>query len=263
MSRHCCDDDSPPLRNHSSLARTTSSAVAKNAPLLPPRSDDGLLGSLSVLEAPGFDPSAVHPGIAEFYRHTRAFDLHIGSRWAGPFRAVGWLIARVFARRLAQLNVPLSEREVRGGVESRIVRLADADGRPRHTGWVRTSVETRHPVFVGEYGVATIPGHAGPCLRVVFPLPNGNAVVLLRPTVGDDGALWLVSDGRRFGDPGFYFTVAAGPGEVWARYLRTMKERLVLEVRDDVLFGRHHFAVFGLPFLELRYRIVRSAGTVH
>ncbi len=224
--------------------------------VLPSRPDDGLIEDMRVLEAPGFDPTAVHPRIDDFYERTAAFDLQIQSRWSGLFRPLGWLIARIFAHRLAQLNIPLSDRELRGGVESRIVRLADAQGQVRHSGWVRTSVETGRPVFVGQYGTATIPGNTGPCIQVVFPLPNGNAIVMLRPRADPRGGLSFISDGSRFGDPGFYFTVVAGRGEVWARYVRSMKEQLSLRVQDDVIVAHHCFAVFGLPFLKLRYRIM-------
>lgn len=230
--------------------------------VLAPGPDDGLVDSLSALAGPGFDPQAVHPSIHDFYAHTVAYDLRIESRWSAPFRPFGWLIARLFARRLAQLNLPLSDRELRGGFESRIVRLGDAQGRVRHTAWVRTAVETGRPAFVGEYGTAIIPGQTGPCIKVVFPLPNGNAIIALRPRADAAGGLSLVSDGRRFGDPGFYFTVLAGAGEVWVRYVRTMKERLSVQVNGDGLAATHRFAVFGLPFLELRYDIVRkSEGT--
>lgn len=228
--------------------------------VLPSRDGDGLIDDLAALESDHFDPAEVHPQIGDFYAHTAAFDLEIQSRWSGPFRVVGWLIARIFARRLAQLNMPLSDRELRSGVDSRIVRLADAEGQVRHTAWVRTSVETGLPVFVGQYGMGTIPGHAGPCIKVVFPLPNGNAIILLRPRVDVDGGMSLVSDGRRFGDPGFYFTVAADPGEIWVRYVRTMKEQLSLEAQGDSLVAHHRFRVFGLPFLQLRYRIVPKAA---
>lgn len=228
---------------------------ARGLTVLPSHPDDGLIDIAEALAAPGFDPGAVHPRIHDFYAHTAAFDLHIRSRWSGPFRAVGWLIAKIFARRLAQLNMPLSDRELRGGVESRIVRLSDQQGEVRHTAWVRTSIETGLPVFVGQYGTVTIPGQTGPCIKAVFPLPNGNAMIILRPRAEPDGGLSLVSDGKRFGDPGFYFTVLAGDGEVWARYVRTMKEQLDLRVEDEVITARHRFGVFGLPFLELRYRI--------
>ncbi|MEM6989522.1 MAG: hypothetical protein AAF721_03465 [Myxococcota bacterium] len=231
---------------------------ARGLTVLPARPDAGLIDGLTALGGPRFDPGAVDPIIDDFYAHTAAFDLRIESRWAGPFRAVGWLIARIFARRLAQLNMPLSDRELQGGVQSRIVRLADAGGEVRHTAWVRTSVQTGLPVFVGQYGTVTIPGHEGPCIKVVFPLPNGNAIIVLRPRADPGGGLSLVSDGRRFGDPGFYFTVTAEPGQVWARYVRTMKEQLRLESHDAGIRARHRFGVFGLPFLELRYDIARK-----
>lgn len=228
---------------------------AQGLTLVPPRPDDGLIKGIGSLEGPRFDPAAVHPRIDDFYAHTAAFDLEIDSHWSGPFVVGGWLIARLFARRLAQLNMPLSNRALRGGVESRIVRLADADGAIRHTAWIRSSVETGLPVFVGQYGTVTVPGHPGPCIKVVFPLPNGNAIIVLRPRADPDGGLSFVSDGRQFGDPGFYFTVLAKPGEIWTRYLPTMKEELSLQVQDNAIVARHRFGVFGLPFLELSYQI--------
>ena len=233
-------------------------AASRGLTVLPARPDDGLIGGLAALRGAGFDPEAVHPMIDDFYAHTAAFDLRIESRWSMPFRSVGWLIARIFARRLAQLHMPLSDRDLHGGVDSRIVRLAGAGGEVRHTAWVRSSMETGLPVFVGQYGTVTVPGHEGPCVKVVFPLPNGNAIIVLRPRADAGGGLSLVSDGRRFGDPGFYFTVIARQGEVWARYVRSMKERLALRVEGEAIAARHRFDVFGLPFLELSYHIRRS-----
>lgn len=227
--------------------------------VLPPSRDDGLVDGMVALAGPRFDPSAVHTRIDDFYAHTAAYDLRIEPRWSGPFRLVGWLIARLFARRLAQLNMPLSSRELRGGFESRIVRLADDAGSVRHTAWVRTAIETGRPAFVGEYGTVHIPGHDGPCIKVVFPLPNGNAIIVLRPRADPGDGFSLVSDGKSFGDPGFYFTVLADDGEVWARYVRTMKEALSLRVDDGVMTASHRFRVFGLPFLELRYTMTRKA----
>jgi hypothetical protein len=39
-----------------------------------------------------------------------------------------------------------------------------------------------------------------------------------------------------------------------------MKERLSLRVQDGAMAAPHRFAVFGLPFLELRYDIARKAA---
>jgi hypothetical protein len=107
-------------------------------------------------------------------------------------------------------------------------------------------------------GTTIIPGHAEPCIKVVFPLPNGNAIIVWRPRVDPNAGLSLVSDGRRFGDPGFYFTIVTEPGEVCVRYVRTMKERSSLQVDDGGIAASHSFRLFGLPFLELRYAIVRK-----
>jgi hypothetical protein len=226
--------------------------------VLPADPDDGLFAGLIALAGPSFDPQNVHPSIDDFYSHTAAYSLRIESRWSGLFRAFGWLISWMFARRLAQLNLPLANHELNAGIESRIVRLVDAQGELRHTAWVRQVVETGRPAFVGEYGTVMIPGHIGPCIKVVFPLPNGNAIVVLRPRVDVLWGMSLVSDGRGFGDPGFYFTVLAEPGAVWARYVRAMKEELNLRAHDDAITASHRFTVFGLPFLELRYDIARK-----
>ncbi|MFO0634974.1 MAG: hypothetical protein U0168_19190 [Nannocystaceae bacterium] len=233
-------------------------AAAHDLTVLPAAQAPGLLPRFEDLRGPGFDPAAVDPAIVRFYEQTAAYELRIEPRWRGLFRPLGWLIARIFARRLAQLNLPLSRREVESGVRSRIVALCDAGGRRRHTGWVRSSIATGMPLFVGDYGIATIPGCDAPCVRVVFPLPHGNAIVALRP-VCEEGRLLLVSDGRRFGDTGFYFTVVRPHGLV-ARYVRTMKERLELWVQDGRVRAQHRFAVFGLVFLQLDYTIVAKQG---
>lgn len=48
-----------------------------------------------------------------------AYNLRIESRRSGLFRAFGWLISWMFARRLAQLNLPLSNGEVSAGFAAR------------------------------------------------------------------------------------------------------------------------------------------------
>ena len=97
-----------------------------------------------------------------------------------------------------------------------------------------------------------------PCIKVVFPLPNGNAIIVLCPRADPEDGLSMVSDGRRFGDPGFYFTVQAEDGRVWARYVRTMKEQLSLRPNGEGIHARHRIGVFGLPFLELEYDVARK-----
>src|SRR5262249_52477262 len=109
------------------------------------------------------------------------------------------------------------------------------------------------------YGLCRVPGHHGPCVKVVFPLPNGNAMVIMRPRVRSDGALSLVSCGERFGDPGFYFTVQASRGEVWARYVPQLRETIDVYAADE-LRADHAVSMWGATFLRMHYRMCE--GTV-
>src|SRR4051795_9041604 len=66
----------------------------------------------------------------------------------------------------------------------------------------------------------------GPCVKVAFPLPNGNASVFLEPGARPDGSRDLVSPADAFGGPGFYFVVARGGGTVAARHVPQLTERI-------------------------------------
>jgi len=221
----------------------------------------GLVPDWAALAAPDLDPAAVDPSVAEFYTRTATYDLDSWAEWHGAFRSFGWLLARLFSRRLQQLNVPLSGLDTSQGVTSEVLQLVEpGSGRVRHTAWVRELVGTGHVLYAGSYAVAAVPGRAGLCIKVVFPLPNGNAIVLMRPEAGRDGALAVVSAGRRFGDPGFYFTVQVpgAPGEVWARYLRALREQIRVYPdprRPGGVRADHVLRLWGATFLRLHYRL--------
>jgi hypothetical protein len=80
--------------------------------------------------------------------------------------------------------------------------------------------------------------------------------VILWPEAKPDGSLILHSSGRRFGDPGFYFVVSAGPGRAWARYVAAMKESIhVYPVSENELGTDHEFRLFGARYLRLHYKL--------
>jgi len=117
-------------------------------------------------------------------------------------------------------------------------------------------METKSILYAGYYSVAVPPAFGSPCVKVVFPLPNGNAIVVMKPIANKDGSLTLASSGRGFGDPGFYFTIVKPSGEVVARYVRSLKEWITVcpgtggEVRAD-----HVLKYCGVTFLRLHYRM--------
>lgn len=217
----------------------------------------GLVTDLSQLDAPDFDHREVAPAVADFYARTSEFCLDSWAEWSGPFRAFGWILASIFSRRLEQLNVPLSSLDTSHGVTSDVIHLVDpATGTLRHTAWVRQLVGSGNVLYAGSYSVATLPGRIGACIKVVFPLPNGNGIVFMRPEAHSDGSLSVVSAGQRFGDPGFYFTVYGSAGRVWARYLPSLRERIHVYPAEGVAVRADHvLSLFGATFLRLHYRL--------
>jgi hypothetical protein len=215
----------------------------------------GLMPSLAVLSGPGIDPGAVDPRIVDFYQQTSRYRLDAWSHWCGAFRPFGWLLAIIFSRRLRQLNLPLSPLDTSKGFSSRVVALVDpGSGEVRHTGWIRELLASRQVVYVGDYSTCSIPGAPGRCVKVVFPLPNGSATVILRPEVLTDRSLRLHSSGRRFGDPGFYFIVRDG-ADAWVRYLPTLRELIHVYVENEELQTDHVFWIWGIKYLQLHYRL--------
>jgi hypothetical protein len=93
-------------------------------------------------------------------------------------------------------------------------------------------------------------------VKVVFPLPNGNAIVIMRPEVHADGSLSVISSGNGFGEPGFYFTTRTPDGAAYARYVKSLRESIRVyaashgEVRAD-----HVLTLWGITFLRLHYRL--------
>src|SRR5262249_44202799 len=155
-----------------------------------------------------------------FYEQTAAYKLDAWSEWCGFFRPFGWLLAVLFSRRLQQLNVPLSGLDTSRGLSSEGLQFVDpTSGQLRHTAWFRRLQGSGNVLYAGFYSVCALPGRADPCVKVVFPLPNGNAIVIMRTESRPDGSFLVTSSGERFGEPGFYFTVHGESGAVWARYV--------------------------------------------
>jgi hypothetical protein len=222
----------------------------------------GLLPNFSTLDSRSFSSSRIAPAIVQFYEQTAEYELDAWSQWCGAFRPFGWMLAFLFSRRLQQMNMPLSGLDTSRGMTSAVTELArEADGAQVFTTWVRELSGSGNVIYAGAYSTCRPPGFDGPCVRVVFPLPNGNATVIMRPIAHDDGSLTLVSSGDRFGDPGFYFTVRDVRGRMSARYLRTMRETIhVYAAANGEVRADHELTLWRLTFLRLHYRLRRRSG---
>lgn len=220
----------------------------------------GLIEDFSILRSDTFSPEEIHPRIIDFYEHTTLYDLDVWTKWCGVFKPLGWLMATLFSRRLQQLNMPISTLDTSRGMTSDIIQLIDESGMIVGTGWLRKLIATRSVIYAGIYTTCQPPKFSGRCMKVVFPLPNGNATVIMRPEPHADGSLTLVSSGNGFGEPGFYFIVQRSESEAWVRYLHAMKESIhVYQDEAGELRADHVLKLWGATFMKLHYRMRRIA----
>ena len=180
-------------------------------------SDDAPRGLVPNLRAV-LDDARIHPAVAAFYEQTSEYEMDCWSEWSSVFRPFGRLLALIFSRRLEQVNVPLTGLDTHRGISSRVFAMSTPQG-DLQTAWVRQLLASNRTLYAGSYSICQVPGYSGQCIKVCFPLPNGRAMVIMRPQVHPDGSLTVISDGGRFGDPGFYFVVERGnsPGHAMWR----------------------------------------------
>lgn len=240
-----------------------SMARAANLEICKTEQPSGIMANFNELKGAAFDPSLVHPGVIRFYQETSAYELDAWAEWCGLFRPFGWLLAVLFSRRLQQLNVPLSALDTSKGLTNEVLHLNDpSTGTTSHKVWYRRLLSTGNVLYAGFYSVCHVPNQPAPCVKVVFPLPNGNAIVIMRTECRPDGSFVVTSAGRGFGDPGFYFTIHGDTGNAWARYVRALRESIhVYPAENGDVRADHVLTFFHMTFLRLHYRMRRLPET--
>ena len=221
--------------------------------------DGGLVPDFEALRGGAFDPARAQPLVREFYEHTTAFTMDVWSKTYFPASIGMWLLVTTISRQVDQLNFPLSPLDTAHGMTSEIILLRRPDGSVRYTGWFRTLAKQQRVLYTGFYMTERVPGEAGPCVKVVFPMPNGNATVILRPSLAADGSLVLDSSGGRFGGAGFYRVQGRGASRLCVWRIRTLKEKFHVYIDDaGVLRCDHTVRFLGLPVLALHFKMRRT-----
>ena len=234
-------------------------AARENLELVRRVSVGGLIPDFTVLDGPGFSVDRLRPEVRHFYEHTATYRMDVWSGTSFPGNVGLWLLVTTISRKVNQLNFPLSALDSAKGMDSEIVLLREPDGHIRYAGWYRRLVDTGRTIYTGFYMTARVPHCNNPCVKVVFPMPNGNATVILRPSVDEDGNLRLSSKGARFGDVGFYRVqrIDAERVRVWRIHTLHEEFRVYLD-NEQVLRCDHSVRFLGLPILHLHYRIERK-----
>lgn len=220
----------------------------------------GLLNSVEDIGISDDEKVRLSDSIADFYVNTSNYNFEIWSEWKGFFKPFGGLLSILFSKRLQQLNLPLSSLDSAKGLNSEIIKLkSKEDHQTKWTVWYRKLKSSGDVIYSGIYTTCLNPGYKNPLLKIIFPLPNGNASVIMRKEVLEDGSLLLSSDGKKFGDNGFYFTLIDHKGQYWAKFVKAMHEWIrVYEDEEKVLRADHILNFYGFNFLKLHYKMTKK-----
>lgn len=231
------------------LAAKEGLIVERNLP------STGLIPSLSELHLPEKDLAQLSKKVIDFYERTSNYELTFAVNWNPFFKFFGILLNKLFSNRIDQLNIPTKNIKNAASIQSEIIRLVDPGTKKlKYTFWFRAIKSSGQVVYSGVYGVCQIPNGAS-CIKAVFPLPNGNATVLMTPKVMPDGALHLVSAGKKYGDAGFYFLLKDAKGKHWAQFIKSFRDQLNIFEKDGQLMAEQILTLWNLKVLQFNYVI--------
>ena len=234
-------------------------AAREDLELVRRASSGGLVSDFAVLNGPGFHVDQLRPEVRHFYEHTATYRMDVWSKTFFPGSIGLWLLVTTISRKVNQLNFPLDALATAKGIDSEIVLLKDRVGAIRYAGWYRRLMEMGRTIYTGFYMTTQVPHCDTPCVKVVFPMPAGNATVILRPSLDRDGGLRLSSRGRRFGDAGFYRIRKLDPDRLLVWRVTTLHEEFRVYLDDaQVLRCDHSVRFLGMPILHLHYRIEQT-----
>ncbi|MEO0899741.1 MAG: hypothetical protein AAFY71_25240 [Bacteroidota bacterium] len=215
-----------------------------------------LVKDFDQLNSPSFDVNFCDPKVRHFYENTALYDMDVWSESRFPGRLFLWLIVNTVSRYMNQLNFPVLGLEMSKGMSSEIISLQDSTGKTMHTGWYRRLKENGRVIYTGFYSTVNPPELNGACIKVVFPLPKGNATVILKPYLDEKNRFVLVSDGKKFGEQGFYRIVSQRRDHYKVMQLKRLKEKFTVYTDPEgVLRCDHSVHFWGMVMLRLHYRM--------
>jgi hypothetical protein len=229
-------------------------ATKENLEIIRNRPSKGLLSSILSLNLKNDEMSTLSPNVINFYEKTSNYNLELDIKWNPIFKFFGFLVNRLFSQRINQLNIPLNNNH-HEKLSSEIIELLDKNtDEVKYTLWLRKFVKTGQVIYSGIYGTCQLPNNQT-CIKAVFPLPKGNATVIMKPSVGKNNELILDSSGKKFGDAGFYFLLNDSKNNFWAQFIATFKDKLVIREENNHLIATQTLRLWKLKVSEFNYNI--------
>ncbi|MDX8554211.1 hypothetical protein MK851_11330 [Tenacibaculum sp. 1B UA] len=223
----------------------------------------GLITSINQLKLPTTELNKLSKNVIDFYENTSSYEFELKTKWNPIFKFLGYLLKILFSNRIEQLNIPMNNSKNTKGMNSNIIQLIDKKTKKvKRTIWLRTFKKTEQVVYSGVYETCTIP-NGTTCIKAIFPLPNGNATVILQPSVGSNGELSLKSVGRKIGDSGFYFLLKDKNGNLWTKYIKSFKDNLIVSFNDGKIKANQTLKFYGLRVLNFKYNIKKHATKMY
>jgi hypothetical protein len=249
-----------PFGNLESIADSFVDRLAKEENLVVERNNatSGLIPSIKELKLSEGEYARLSNEIIDFYENTARYKLNFSVQWNPLFKVFGKLVMILFSNRMKQLNIPTSTPGKSDPINSEIITLRDPEsGKVKHTIWYRTFVSTGQVLYSGIYTTCILPS-GKTCIKAVFPLPRGNATVIMLPSVGPNGELRLDSSGKKFGDAGFYFLLHDSKGEVWSQYVGSFRDHLHVWSNNEKILAEQTLTLWRQRVVQFKYEIQRS-----
>jgi hypothetical protein len=232
------------------LAEKENLIISRNA------KSKGLLHSISTLDLAEKDLNKLSQKVIDFYEKTADYKLQFYVKWNPFFKVFGYLVNRLFSQRINQLNIPTENIQASENLTSEIIELFTKNNEVKYTIWLRKFEATGKVIYSGIYTTCKLPSGKA-CIKAIFPLPKGNATVILKPSVGANNELILDSSGKKFGDAGFYFLLNDSKGSYWGQFIRSFKDKLVVSEEKEILKAIQTLKLWNLKVAIFEYSILK------
>lgn len=221
----------------------------------------GLLTSIDTLNLSETDLDKLSKKVIDFYEHTANYNLKFDVKWNPFFKFFGFLVSIFFSRRINQLNIPTKNIQKSEKLNSEIITLVcPQTNEIKYTVWLRKFESTGRVIYSGVYGTCKIPS-GKTCVKAIFPLPKGNATVIMKPSVGKDNELILDSSGNKFGDAGFYFLLNDAKDNYWAQFISSFTDKLIASEINGYLQAEQTLRLWKLRVATFNYKMEKEYET--
>ena len=215
----------------------------------------GLLDSISSLNLSENEIKKLSKNVIDFYEKTSEYKLQLNVKWNPIFKIFGYVVNRLFSQRINQLNIPTNNIQSSENLTSEIIELvAKNTNEVKYTIWLRKFQSTGKVIYSGIYTTCLLPSGIT-CVKAIFPLPKGNATVILKPSVGEKNELILDSSGNKFGDAGFYFLLNDSKGNCWSKYIKSFTDKLIVSDENEKLKAKQTLKLWRLKVARFEYEM--------